>query len=244
MDAMRAILRKGLWAAGVKVYTKESLPTGNVIAKDVSLDTPPDAIRTVLDVGANVGQAALSLRETFPQAVIHSFEPVPEAYADLLRAVGGDPRIRTYPLALGNTASRARIHLQARSRFNSLAPHLNRPDPSRGGESVEVEVTTIDRFCLENGIGEVDYLKVDAEGLDLDVLRGAAAMFEGGKIRYVMVEVAFNPDLEPRYTPFDAVDGFLKERGLRLRAIYHQASNEKPYLSYADALYLRQPVKR
>lgn len=236
---LKRFLRAAFWRCGYKVYARRDVPAGNVLAHDVGQDVDPASVRTVFDVGANVGQAAAFLRENFPACALHSFEPAPKTFDELVRRVPASPRFHPHRLALGAAPGRARMYLQARSRFNSLAPAVNHPDPARGGGYADVTVDTLDGFCAREGIDRVDFLKIDAEGLDLDVLRGGRGLLERGAIRFVFVEVTFNPDAEDRYVPYAAVDAELRPRGFRLRAIYHQATNEKPHMAYADALFSR-----
>jgi hypothetical protein len=58
--------------------------------------------------------------------------------------------------------------------------------PETGTETVRLE--TLDRYCDERGIPEVDYLKVDVEGHELAVLRGAAGLIGRRAVRYVQLE--------------------------------------------------------
>jgi hypothetical protein len=63
--------------------------------------------------------------------------------------------------------------------------------PRVAAESVEPridELTTVDRFCEERRLEHVDFLKIDVEGFERDVLEGASNMLGAGKIRYVQLE--------------------------------------------------------
>ena len=235
----KALLRSAFWKLGFKVYARRNLPVGNVLAFDIGQDVDLDSMRWVLDVGANVGQAALFLRESFPACRLHSFEPVPQAFDALVRNVPRAPWFHPHRLALGSAPGRRRIYLQSRSRFNSLASKINRPDPAMNGAQVEVDIDTLDAFCEREGIDRVDFLKIDAEGFELEVLEGARGLLERGAIRYVFVEITFNAQSEERYTPYEAVDRVLRPFGFLLRAVYHQATNEKRHMAYADALFVR-----
>ena len=55
--------------------------------------------------------------------------------------------------------------------------------------------TTVDDFCRANGVDKIDVLKVDAEGYDLHVIKGASRMLSEGRIDFIYAE--FN-DLLPK----------------------------------------------
>ncbi|CAE6941864.1 unnamed protein product [Symbiodinium sp. CCMP2592] len=62
------------------------------------------------------------------------------------------------------------------------------------GESATVRTVRLDNLLVEEGIAKVDLLKIDAEGHDFDVLRGASESLKAGKIRFVIFEVIVHPD--------------------------------------------------
>lgn len=57
-----------------------------------------------------------------------------------------------------------------------------------------MEILTGDGYCQDHGIGEIDFLKIDAEGYDLDVLVGFSEMLRSGRIRYLQVECTTSLD--------------------------------------------------
>jgi Methyltransferase FkbM domain len=65
---------------------------------------------------------------------------------------------------------------------------LHRVEADVGGRSESVEMTTIDEFCRESGIEYVDFLKIDTEGHEIDVLLGANQMIEAGRIAAIQFE--------------------------------------------------------
>src|SRR5439155_10543024 len=78
-------------------------------------------IATILDVGANVGQFALAATARFPNAVIHSFEPVPDVAATLRRNVKGVRAVTVHGIALGAQTGSLRFH---RNDFTHLSSAL------------------------------------------------------------------------------------------------------------------------
>jgi hypothetical protein len=79
-------------------------------------------LRTVIDVGAYVGQFALIVRHTQPDAIIHCFESLPDAAARFLKVTASDPRIKLHRFALGEKRKKFKMLVTARADSSSLLP--------------------------------------------------------------------------------------------------------------------------
>jgi hypothetical protein len=79
--------------------------------------------------------------------------------------------------------------------------------------SQTVPVTTLDRWCADNGVDRVDALKLDVQGAERDVLLGAERCLE--RVQLIEVEVAFNP-IYVDQPLFADVDSLLRGHGFRL----------------------------
>src|ERR671933_427952 len=75
-----------------------SITSFNVVSRLANHSIRP---RTVLDVGANVGQFAVASAKLLPDAQVHSFEPVPKSVERLRKNVSGLKNVIVYPFALG-----------------------------------------------------------------------------------------------------------------------------------------------
>jgi FkbM family methyltransferase len=123
--------------------------------------------RVALDVGANVGAYALLLGQWVrPGGRVFAFEPAPEAFAGL------SEHVRLNELA--STVVPVRAAAAATSGTATLAADgisgANRLADEPGGETVRT--VTVDEFCAREGITP-SFIKIDVEGAELDVLRGA-----------------------------------------------------------------------
>jgi FkbM family methyltransferase len=190
--------------------------------------------KTIFDVGANVGQSAQTYRRLYPQAEIWSFEPFPSTYRDLCLSVS-DPKFHPVELALSDRIATTELNIGAESITNSF---LRRQSDS--GETVEVQTDTIDHFCWERGISTIDILKVDVEGAEERVFKGAREMFSRGAIKSVFVEVYFRPVYE-RMPLFWDLDTQLKRFGFGLCGLYSLNASHDGFLSFGNALYMRHP---
>jgi FkbM family methyltransferase len=146
-------------------------------------------IETFFDVGANVGQTAKKALGAFPSVSVVCFEPHPATFAQLTANVAKKKRVAPHNLALGSETGEAVLHQYESSDLNSLnpnSPYVSRFHPD--AKSVAVQVTTLDEFCAAHSVGKIDVLKIDTEGFDAMVLRGAQGMLSRGAIKFVYTE--------------------------------------------------------
>src|SRR5215475_12608714 len=182
--------------------------------------------KIIFDVGANHGQTMLAMAATFPHAEIHSFEPDPEAFLRLAAAASRFDSVHTHNVALGSRTGEQKLFRFAMDMTNSLLPKalgseqfLADPHYMEEVGSTQVHVDTIDLFCARHTIETIDLLKIDAQGLDLEVLKGARGLLDTSAIALVYTEVCFVPLYEGQPLFPDIYD-FLYERGYRLVAMY------------------------
>ena len=110
--------------------------------------------RTAIDIGAHVGLWARGLTEKFSTVV--AFEPCKE-FAEILLV--NAPKVRHEPFALGERRGFVKMNIQS---DNTGATHVE-----RGAEGV-IPVRPLDEFALT----EVDFIKIDVEGYELEVVKG------------------------------------------------------------------------
>jgi FkbM family methyltransferase len=125
-----------------------------------------------LDIGANAGAYALVLgRWVGPSGHVYAFEPVPASFDGLARHVALNGLVSTVTpvrAAVGDREGPAPLRLAGTPGESRLAGSATADD----GATVDVDMTTIDAFCARTGIVP-DFIKIDVEGAELDVLRGA-----------------------------------------------------------------------
>lgn len=133
-------------------------------------------INLVLDVGANTGQFAQSLRHRGYAGRIISFEPVKEAFSELENAARGDDLWKTSNLALGASSGVMAINVSKNSQFssfNDLTETATSFDPNAEFKASEsVVVKTLDEAAPRDLSSNV-LLKIDTQGYERPVLEGA-----------------------------------------------------------------------
>jgi FkbM family methyltransferase len=146
-------------------------------------------VSIVFDVGANDGGTISAVRKIFPASRIISFEPHPVTFARLTERTKGWRDIELVQVALGEEHGKTSMFEYDLSVLNSLVP--NAEFTTRYGmdsKTIEVNCTTLDRFCTDRGINSIDLLKIDTEGYDAHVLRGATSMLRRGAVKFVYFE--------------------------------------------------------
>jgi FkbM family methyltransferase len=196
---------------------------------------PLDSFRIVLDVGANVGKTTALYLEHFPNSRIWSFEPVP-ATCDVLRTrFAGEPRVQVRQEALGSDRHTALMRAVGTSVSNMI---VEREDP--GAHHERVAVNTGDAFLAGAGLSEVDFLKIDTEGHDLDVLKGFSGALQRGAIRLLRVEAGMN-STNRLHVPIQHFLQFLEPLGYHLYRVTSQVMeyDGRGILRRADLIFWR-----
>ncbi|MGE3961927.1 MAG: FkbM family methyltransferase [Dehalococcoidia bacterium] len=174
--------------------------------------------RTVIDVGAGRGQFALFARRRFPDAEVYSLEPGTSSAGLFERVHGADARVHLRRCAAGAEATSALLHLTSDADSSSLLPLAEQASrfgtPEVATESVEV--APLDAL-LPSTWERPALLKIDVQGAELDVLRGAERTVAG--VDEVLVEVSYVP-LYREQARADEVVEWLAQRGFDVAGEY------------------------
>lgn len=144
--------------------------------------------KQVIDVGAHLGDWSATARHLLPEATIDAFEIAAITADSLERRFADEPRVRVHRFGLADTSGTTEIVYMGgdHSGTSLLKPERVRVDVSC--ERQEARTETGDEFCSREGIEQIDFLKVDAEGADLRVLQGFERTFSGGRVRLCQFE--------------------------------------------------------
>jgi FkbM family methyltransferase len=146
----------------------------------------------LFDVGANVGVYTKALLDAFSgSATVYAFEPAPSAFKLLASNLDDAKNVQLRNIGFGERQGPAVLHSAGPgSKLGSLYEIGDRL--ARAGAAVtldeQIRLTTIDRFCSEEEIDRIDFLKIDVEGHELRVLEGAAEMLAGSRIDAIQFE--------------------------------------------------------
>ncbi|MDR3548754.1 MAG: FkbM family methyltransferase [Candidatus Pacebacteria bacterium] len=123
---------------------------------------------TVFDIGANYGWYSLIFSGW--ANVVYSFEPIPSTYKELTDniALNESKNIIALNSALGNRNEDVEFFCPDVARGSAIASEHN-----YFGKKVKVCMTTLDDFMKKYSISGVDFIKIDVEGGELNMLKGA-----------------------------------------------------------------------
>ncbi len=186
---------------------------GQSLDEDLVRLVPDKRPVTVFDVGANVGQTVRRFRSIWQDPIIHCFEPGTDAFPRLRESTRVFPNIHLNNLAVGAHAG-TKVLFQfsaSESYMNSfLAP--DRECWTSVVDEISVPLVTIDAYCEDNGIQHVDVCKIDTQGFDSEVLKGAYRTVANGGIDIIQTEIMFSelycgqPSFEELYSQFRDMD--------------------------------------
>jgi len=134
--------------------------------------------KDVVDVGANVGFFSLMAARRFPGARIVAIEPVPQLFDCLTHNLGDRSHTLLLNVAVSDSAETVQM---------SYSPMDSEVSKVTSSGEVSVEARTLDDVAQEYGLETVDLLKVDVEGFEAHVLRGARRVLEN--TRFILIEV-------------------------------------------------------
>lgn len=193
----------------------------------------------ILDIGARGG-----FNEEWgvfkDQVRIYCFEPDEEECRRL--AAEAAPHVTYVCAAVGGVAGRATLyqtHHPAGSglyaaRMNYFGRLLNRDNQVVEAEHA-VEVRTLDEVMKDFGSPNVDFIKLDVEGAEVDVLNGSPGILQSKSLLGIQSEIRFHREINGS-SPFYELEALVSGQGFRLYDLqyYHQSRRVLPYPGLAD----------
>jgi len=179
----------GLWGLGILNGENEVWSGEAHFLRSLPRFFSTDQDFVVFDVGANVGAYAHSIKSLYPSARIFAFEPHPTHF-ESLQQQARQSGFRAFHLALSDTVGTAHLYDRAgtgsahASLYRDVIERLHRETAIR----YAVSVTTIDQFAQEHQIDHVHLLKIDTEGSELSILRGAGRLRDARAIDVIQFE--------------------------------------------------------
>jgi FkbM family methyltransferase len=140
----------------------------------------------VFDVGANKGQFISHVSQLFPPtAQFFSFEPSKGTFQHLQTNIQrwNLSNVRLFNFGLSESPSKQILYMDSEG---STRASLYQDETQYSSE--EIELSTLDLICEQEDIRQIDFLKIDVEGHEISVLKGAMQMLEKGQIRFIQFE--------------------------------------------------------
>lgn len=140
--------------------------------------------RTILDLGAHEGRWAEIAKEVFPNSTIHMVEGNPDKY-DILKKIN-------IPFTISLIGDKDNIEVDyykakhSNDTGNSIYKEISSYFQDNNSEVVKLPMKTLDTLVLEKNIHNVDFIKLDVQGSEMNVLKGAKSLLK--TVSYVLLE--------------------------------------------------------
>lgn len=237
---MKKLIKKMLKVAGLEMH--QYIP-GSSPSAQLAVSLKHFNIDLVMDVGANIGQFGEDLRLSGYRGKIVSYEPLPDAYAELSQKVALDPSWDLYKRsAIGAFNGEIGINVAQNSASSSILPmldkHLQAAPYSAYINKIDVPITRLDDTLGEDFHRSVaPFLKIDTQGYEWDVLDGATGAMQN--CRGVLMELSFVPLYEGQHLWIDMIDR-LEKSGFSLWALQPGFTDiESGQMLQADGIFFR-----
>jgi FkbM family methyltransferase len=219
-------------------WSKFSITSYQMVAGLVKQGILP---RTVIDIGANVGQFVIASANLFNDVQIYAFEPVPDSNRQLRKNIVGLENIQIYDLALGDSLGEVVFNINSHSHSSSILPlaaaHTDAFPDAKEIQQITVQVTTLDRVMLDLELRSPTLLKIDAQGYEANILKGAGETLN--RIDMVLLEGSFKQMYEGEML-FSEILDLMQERGFRFsRPMGWLVDPRTDEVLQMDALFVR-----
>lgn len=134
-------------------------------------DLPPLKPKVIYDLGANVGAASLYFAAIHPEARLYGFEPMPANYEVCMLNYRNLPHSRAFPWAVGARSETTVFECQNDPRGGRLVGGVANPRLQLTGK-IDVQVVSIADLIQVHGLEPPEFLKIDVEGAEMEVLKG------------------------------------------------------------------------
>ena len=206
----------------------------------------------ILDIGGNVGQSVHRLKEVWEKSIIHSCEPLPEAYRKLHLCQALFTGVSVHNIALGSHnglqdfyVSQHQPMLSSLYKLNDKSTDsiaINTPESGHSdflkSKTIKVHVRTLDTFAKKNNITHLDIIKMDAQGSEPDILEHGKEILKNTKV--ILTELSFY-DLYTKKCSFYDIEKTLIPLGFELYDIAHVSKNPmNGRTDWADLIYFKK----
>lgn len=176
----------------------------------------------IVDVGANRGQFTLAALNVLPQANVLCFEPLESAYNGLSRLFNFETRVSMHNTAIGDVDTHMSMNVSNKEDSSSLLEISDlQAEIFPGTEHSEVEkvsVCRLSKFMTNDLLDKNILIKIDVQGYELEVLRGAGEILS--KVQTIYVECSFVELYAQQADAKDVIE-FLSTHGFSLDGVYN-----------------------
>lgn len=215
---------------------------------NIALGLAGRSIRVAFDIGAHEGETIERLRSVLVNGRIYAFEADPRSVLYLKKRYADERNLVLVDRAVSDRSGPIAFHLNEYSATSSVYPRPGSgrryyPSLAAHSEVTSVEALRLDDFAAENNIGEIDLLKIDIQGGELDAFRGAERLLRERRIKVIYTEAYFVPHYENAPLLWDQAI-YLAQFGYTIFGLYDEYVASNGQLRYADAIFVSSETRR
>ena len=207
----------------------------------------------IFDIGANNGQSINRFQKLFSNYEIHSFEPIKHEFEILKKKYGNKKNIFLNNVAVGDEEGLRKFNITENSQnssFNNINPgtkwlekrskQFNVAEDKFVKKIEDVKIVTLDNYCKENKIDEIDILKIDTQGYEDKVLHGSKDLMKKNKIKAIIAEIILD-DVYDKCFSFSELEKYLIPNHFRIVGINLMNNNLFSSIIFAaDVMYFNK----
>lgn len=174
----------------------------------VKLDSP----KIIYDVGAHVGTWSLLAKALIPDSIIHAFEPIESHITEFQNRMSHVNSINLHQIALGNQTGNMKINITNRSDASSLLETTELVNEQYGVKKDKeqiIKIFTLDDYIANQKIPLPNFIKLDVQGYELEVLKGAQQCIYHAK--WILCEASFYPYYQNQPLFYDIFEHLYKQ---------------------------------
>lgn len=181
-------------------------------------------IKNIFDIGANEGQFAEFINRIFPEAIIHSFEPIPNCFNKLKKLKNKITKLNIYNYALGDVNDFMEFNLNEFSPSSSLMKmkkeHIINFPNTQNTKKIDIEIRKLGDVVFDLELSGNILMKIDVQGFEEKVISGGKLFIEQ-KVNILIIESSIK-ELYENEASFDSIYLLLKSMGFRYRGNLNQ----------------------
>lgn len=183
--------------------------------------------KVIFDVGANLGIYSLTSAAISPKTKIFSFEPTPSLVEHLRQTIATNrlTQIEVIQNAVSRSSGTAALNFFGGTEAGNEGMNFV-TQKARGPDAISIDTISLDDFCDQRGINQIDLLKIDIQGNEPAALEGACRLLNEQRIRCIFTEL--NWAIEPgKPCPATEMIDLLRAKGF-LFALPIQGAQPRP----------------
>lgn len=196
----------------------------------------PGETPVVVDGGANQGEFIHLIQQQYDAPTIYAFEPIPDLATQLAKAYQSNGKITVYSVALGPQEAAVDLNIANIVPASSILRSSEIGRKHYGGGLEPQQVVTVPQKRLDQLVeGEIDILKLDLQGYEIEALKGASRLFKN--IKLILIETEFVQIYQDQPL-FSDIDHFLRGIGFHFFNFFDLSTHTNGQLYACDAIFL------